>query len=82
MGNSIKFFLSTETSDYTPVSTSISLDLTNNRLQCVNITIVDDELSDNGETFTVTLMTTDQSVTLSPNDVKVTIMDDEGNILH
>ena len=67
-------------SDYTNVSTdevfvpSSDTDV----MQCVNITIEDDEALEGDETFTVTLATSDPIVMLETNETTITIVDNDG----
>ena len=65
--------------DYTPVSMLISnLDLTSNNRNCVNITIITDNDNESNETFSVQLSSNAPSVTLSPSNAIVTILNTIG----
>ena len=47
-------------------------------MQCVNVTIEDDEALEGDETFTVTLATSDRNVVIEMNVTIITIMDNDG----
>ena len=69
--------------DYGELSTILSFPTCGTR-QCVNVTIVDDDVLENVESFDVTLERTpglDARITLDPVDGMISIIDDgEGNI--
>ena len=63
-------------SDFTSVSTPIAnLDLTSNNRHCEDIEIINENMLESDETFSVQLTTSDTSVTLSPSMATVTILD-------
>ena len=45
---------------------------------CVDVSIEDDNIVENPETFTVTLNTSEPRVTLDPDEVMVAIFDNDG----
>ena len=47
-------------------------------MECMNVAIIDDGALELDETFTVTLTTSDSSVTLNDNFTTVTITDNDG----
>ena len=68
-------------SDYTPVTTDLTFNSTNEAIpQTVTIPILDDLLLEGSEVFTVTLTTNNSNVTLLPNLTTVTIEDVEGKL--
>ena len=68
-------------SDYTPVTTNLTFNSTNEAIpQTVTIPILDDLLLEGSEVFNVTLTTNNSSVTLLPNLTTVTIEDVEGKL--
>ena len=64
-----------EGGDFTTLSIVLTFDPATSRL-CKNITITDDNVPENDETFTVIL--TDSGITLSPDTATVTIVDNDG----
>ena len=64
-----------EGGDFTALITALTFDPATFRL-CKNITITDDNVPEDDETFTVTL--TDSGITLSPDTATVTIVDNDG----
>ena len=56
-------------------------DSTSGDMQCIVVTILDDEIMERAETFTVTLTTSDPDVTVGDNQTIVTIIDDNGKVL-
>lgn len=73
------FFYSAGHNDYSSVNTQIMLEACHNRA-CVEIHIVNDELVEGNETFTVELSdlhSNDSRVILSPVQAQVTINDDD-----
>ena len=68
-------------SDYTPVTTDLTFNSTNEAIpQTVTIPILDDLLLESSEVFNVTLTTNNSNVTLLPNLTTVTIEDVEGKL--
>ena len=68
-------------SDYTAVYSPLTFPATTSTgdvMQCINVNITDDSVSEESETFTVTVTTTSPRVTLGNNDTIVTITDNEG----
>ena len=66
--------------DYIELSTILSFPTCGTR-QCVNVTIVDDDVLENVESFDVTLERTpglDMRITLDPVDGVIEIRDDDG----
>ena len=47
-------------------------------MQCINVSITDDSVFEEPETFTVTVTTTTPGVTLGNDNTTVTITDNEG----
>ena len=47
-------------------------------MQCINVSITDDSVFEESETFTVTVTTASPQVTLGNNHTTVIIMDNEG----
>ena len=66
-------------SDYTPVTTNLTFNSTNEAIP-QTIPILDDLLLEGSEVFNVTLTTNNSSVTLLPNLTTVTIEDVEGKL--
>ena len=62
--------------DYSPVSTQLLFQPTATQ-QCRNIAIVQDNILEADETFSVQLSTTDQNVTLIPANATVIIEDND-----
>ena len=69
----------TDGDDFVGVSpTNIELTPSNiNMLICVNITIIDDDIVEDEETFSCVLSSNDSAVVFSPNTSVVTIIDDD-----
>ena len=68
-------------SDYTAVSSPLTFPATNSTddvMRCINVSITDDSVFEESETFTVTVTTTSSQVTLGNNVTTVTIIDNEG----
>ena len=68
-------------SDYTAVSSPLTFPATTSSddvMQCINVSITDDSVFEESETFTVTVTTANPRVTLGNNDTTVTITDNEG----
>ena len=68
-------------SDYTAVSSLLTFPATTSTgdvMRCINVSITDDSVFEESETFTVTVTTTSPRVTLGNNDTTVTITDNEG----
>ena len=71
-----------EPDDYSSVSATLVFDMTND-IQCVNISIENDEILEGMEDFEVILDSGDEErVNLSPESAVVNIMDDDGKIDH
>ena len=51
-------------------------------IRCINVSIIDDLVFEESETFTVTVTTTSPRVTLGNNYTTVTITDNEGQYDH
>ena len=51
---------------------------TGDAMQCINVSITDDSVFEESETFTVTVTTTTPRVTLGNDNTTVTIIDNEG----
>ena len=49
-----------------------------NLIQCLDVTINNDDLSENDEDFSVTLNFTDSNITTSSSSVTVVILNDDG----
>ena len=70
-------------SDYTPVTTDLTFNSTNEAIpQAVTIPVLDDLLLEGSEGFNVTLTTNNSNVMLLPNLTTVTIEDVEGKFTH
>ncbi len=69
----IQFFQGT--TDYSASVTDVRF--TASSLECVNITIVDDNKVESNENFLLILHTTDQAVVIDPQYAFVTILDDD-----
>ena len=69
-------------SDYTALSIPMTFPATTSTdeaMRCINVSITDDSVFEESETFTVTVTTTSQQVTLGNNDTTtITITDNEG----
>ena len=65
-------------SDYNILSEMLTFptDSSAGTMQCINITITDDEVLEEDETFTVTLTLNTAGVTLGDSETAVTITDD------
>ena len=67
--------------DYTAVSSPLTFPATTSSddvMQCINVSITDDSVFEESETFTVAVTTTSPRVTLGNNDTTVIITDNEG----
>ena len=64
--------------DYTSITVTLIFDGSNTR-QCNEVAITDDNIYEDDETFSVTLTTGDEDVTLEPDNGIVTITDDDGS---
>ena len=67
-------------SDYTAVSSSLTFPATtssDDAMQCINVSITDDSVFEDPETFTVTVTTTTPRVTVGNDNTTVTITDNE-----
>ena len=51
---------------------------TDSSMECVNITILDDDAFEGDQTFTVSISTSDLSVMFGTNTMSVTITDNDG----
>ena len=51
---------------------------TDDVMRCIDISIADDSVFEESETFTVTVTTTNPQVTLGNDDIEITISDNEG----
>ena len=68
-------------SDYTVASSTLTFPATTSTddpMQCVNISITDDDEFEGNETFTVTLTTTNPQVTVGNTETAIIITDNEG----
>ena len=68
-------------SDYTAVSSPLTFPATTSSddvMQCINVSITDDSVFEEPETFTVTVTTITPRVTLGNASTTVTIGDNEG----
>ena len=63
--------------DYTAANGEFTFSSSSNQ-QCVNITIVDDNVLESLETFSVTIDTSVDRVVLEPNTTVVEIVDNDG----
>ena len=63
--------------DYAAVSTLLMFDSCKTQ-QCTNITIMNDVGLENTESFSITLRTTDNNITLHPAVAEIEITDDDG----
>ena len=72
-------------SDYTGITMSpltFSAGSSDDDMQCVNVSIIDDnDALEGDETFTVTLATRDSDVMIGNNQTVITISDNEGIII-
>ena len=64
-------------SDYQPVTQALTFQQTQ-QLQCVNITILDDQILENAEYFFVNLTTDDLGIVFNTSSAVVTIGNDDG----
>jgi len=79
------FLVSTVNQDYTPISSQIVFDPSNqNQPLCRTITVIDDLICEADESFLVTLTTTENpaEVILNPSVGSVTIVDNDGKSLY
>ena len=65
--------------DYVSTSVILTFDQSNTRA-CGDISITPDDIYEDDETFSVTLTTGDEDVTLEPDGGIVTITDDDGSL--
>ena len=65
--------------DYVSTSVTLTFDQANTRA-CSDISITPDDIYEDDETFSVTLTTGDEDVTLEPDNGIVTITDDDGGL--
>ena len=63
--------------DYEPITVDLTFNEAVSRA-CAEVTIVDDDVFEEDETFDVTLTTTDGDITLNPDSGTVTITDQDG----
>ena len=78
--NSLRL-ISSDGSDYTPVTTDLTFNSTNAAIpQTVTLPILDDLLLEGSEVFNVTLTSNNSNVTLLPDVATVTIEDVEGKL--
>lgn len=73
-------FLTTAGIDYSPVSTQLLFQRTVTR-QCRNIAIVQDDVLEADETFSLQLSSLDQNVTLIPDSATITIENNDSECL-
>ncbi len=76
----IEIFPAVDGSDYTHVSTLMTFisGATNSAVQCVDISILEDDALEGNQTFTVTLTTPDLDVMLGNDMNTITITDNDG----
>ena len=67
--------------DFTPISSGTQLVFTSAETLCVNISIENDAVLEENEVFFVDLSTNDPQVNLSFPSARVTILDNDGNLV-
>ena len=62
-------------SDFIASSDLLTVDNINNSLSCTSFSVLNDNIVENLETFTIELSTVEDNITLSPSSGTVTIID-------
>lgn len=73
---------SAASADYLPRIEGVSFHPSELPERCITISVVEDEIVENDETFSIALSSSDSTVTFNSTQATVTILDDEDSKLH
>ena len=73
----------TESTDFTPLTENLVFTTSNmNQFLCMNISITDDAICEDAETFSCMLSSMDPIVDFAIQTATITILDDDGEQIH